>query len=117
MVDGLVYESLDNRFQASYILLAVDDIKASKTQRYDSGLMPKSFSIKPTSIDTVTVDGLTTLTAVGGYLGVEASLVWYKNKYGDHLMINNIAIKNEPKLMAEAIRTIMSQDEPETPKQ
>lgn len=38
-------------------------------------------------------------------------------KYGDHIMINNIAIKNEPKLMAEAIRTIMSQDDPETPKQ
>ena len=36
-------------------------------------------------------------------------------KYGDHIMISNIAIKNEPKLMAEAIRTIMSQDEPETP--
>lgn len=34
-------------------------------------------------------------------------------KFGDHIMISNIAIKNEPKLMAEAIRTIMSQDEPE----
>jgi hypothetical protein len=38
-------------------------------------------------------------------------------KFGDHIMISNIAIKNEPKLMAEAIRTIMSQDEPESPKQ
>ncbi len=38
-------------------------------------------------------------------------------KFGDHIVISNIAIKNEPKLMAEAIRTIMSQDEPETPKQ
>jgi hypothetical protein len=38
-------------------------------------------------------------------------------KFGDHIVINNIAIKNEPKIMAEAIRTIMSQDEPETPKQ
>lgn len=38
-------------------------------------------------------------------------------KFGDHIIINNIPIKNEPKLMAEAIRTIMSQDEHETPKQ
>jgi len=38
-------------------------------------------------------------------------------KFGDHIIINNIPIKNEPKLMAEAIRTIMSQDDGETPKQ
>ena len=32
-------------------------------------------------------------------------------KFGDHIMIDNIPIKNEPKLMAEAIRTIMAQDD------
>ena len=36
-------------------------------------------------------------------------------KYGDTIYINNIAFKNEPKLMAEAVRTILAQDEPETP--
>jgi hypothetical protein len=32
-------------------------------------------------------------------------------KFGDHIMIDNIPIKNEPKLMAEAIRTMMAQDD------
>jgi hypothetical protein len=32
-------------------------------------------------------------------------------KFGDHIMVDNIALKNEPKLMAEAIRTIMAQDD------
>lgn len=36
-------------------------------------------------------------------------------KYGDTIYVNNIAFKNEPKLMAEAVRTILAQDEPETP--
>ncbi|WCL48267.1 hypothetical protein [Leptospira sp. GIMC2001] len=32
-------------------------------------------------------------------------------KFGDHLVVENIALKNEPKLMAEAIRTMMARDE------
>lgn len=32
-------------------------------------------------------------------------------KYGDHIMRENIAIKNEPKLMAEAIRTMLAKDD------
>lgn len=32
-------------------------------------------------------------------------------KFGDHIMVDKIAIKNEPKLMAEAIRTMMSKDD------
>jgi hypothetical protein len=35
-------------------------------------------------------------------------------KYGDHIIINNITFKNEPKLMAEAVRTIMAQDDTTT---
>ncbi|XDD48987.1 hypothetical protein AB3N59_11135 [Leptospira sp. WS92.C1] len=31
--------------------------------------------------------------------------------FGDHIMVENIAIKNEPKLMAEAIRTMMARDD------
>lgn len=38
-------------------------------------------------------------------------------KFGDHIIIDNIPIKNEPKLMAEAIRTIMAQDDTATPAQ
>ena len=33
------------------------------------------------------------------------------DKFGDHLIIDNIEIKNEPKLMAEAIRTMLAKDE------
>ncbi|MCC5813798.1 MAG: hypothetical protein JJT78_03515 [Leptospira sp.] len=32
-------------------------------------------------------------------------------KFGDHIMVDKIPIKNEPKLMAEAIRTMMSKDD------
>jgi hypothetical protein len=31
--------------------------------------------------------------------------------FGDHLVVDNIPLKNEPKLMADAIRTIMAQDD------
>jgi len=33
-------------------------------------------------------------------------------KFGDHIMVDKIAIKNEPKLMAEAIRTMLAKDDP-----
>lgn len=32
-------------------------------------------------------------------------------KFGDHIMVDKIPIKNEPKLMAEAIRTILAKDD------
>ena len=32
-------------------------------------------------------------------------------KFGDHLVVENVPIKNEPKLMAEAIRTMMAKDD------
>ena len=31
--------------------------------------------------------------------------------FGDHVLVNKVKIKNEPKLMAEAIRTMLSRDE------
>lgn len=31
--------------------------------------------------------------------------------YGDHIVVDNIPIKNEPKLMAEAVRTMMANDD------
>lgn len=31
--------------------------------------------------------------------------------FGDHIIVNKIKIKNEPKLLAEAIRTMMARDE------
>ncbi|TGN13783.1 hypothetical protein EHS11_03405 [Leptospira ilyithenensis] len=34
-------------------------------------------------------------------------------KFGDHIIVDKIAIKNEPKLMAEAIRTMMAKDDPQ----
>jgi hypothetical protein len=33
-------------------------------------------------------------------------------KFGDHIMVDKIAVKNEPKLMAEAIRTMLAKDDP-----
>ncbi len=42
----------------------------------------------------------------------EARLAMAKSgKYGDHIIVDKIAIKNEPKLMAEAIRTMMAKDD------
>ncbi|NCN10833.1 MAG: hypothetical protein GW938_13415 [Leptospira sp.] len=32
-------------------------------------------------------------------------------KFGDHIVVDKIPIKNEPKLMAEAIRTMMARDD------
>lgn len=32
-------------------------------------------------------------------------------KFGDHIIVDKIAIKNEPKLMAQAIRTMLAKDE------
>ncbi|WP_411821898.1 hypothetical protein [Leptospira sp. 'Mane'] len=44
----------------------------------------------------------------------DAKLAMAKSgKFGDHIIVDKIAIKNEPKLMAEAIRTMMAKDDPQ----
>jgi hypothetical protein len=46
-------------------------------------------------------------------MGMEAASARPKSgKFGDHIMVDKIAIKNEPKLMAEAIRTMLAKDDP-----
>ncbi|MDF3819280.1 hypothetical protein P3G55_05185 [Leptospira sp. 96542] len=43
---------------------------------------------------------------------MDAKLAMAKSgKFGDHIIVDKIAIKNEPKLMAEAIRTMMAKDD------
>ena len=43
---------------------------------------------------------------------LDAKLAMAKSgKFGDHIIVDKIAIKNEPKLMAEAIRTMMAKDD------
>ncbi|MBE7412947.1 MAG: hypothetical protein L6Q54_04045 [Leptospiraceae bacterium] len=47
-------------------------------------------------------------------LGVEISRPQTKTKdgkYGDHIIVENITLKNEPKLMAEAVRTMLAKDD------
>ncbi|MCG6148171.1 hypothetical protein CH354_00620 [Leptospira levettii] len=45
---------------------------------------------------------------------MDAKLAMAKSgKFGDHIIVDKIAIKNEPKLMAEAIRTMMAKDDPQ----
>ncbi|MCB1176682.1 MAG: hypothetical protein KDK36_03790 [Leptospiraceae bacterium] len=59
-------------------------------------------------------EGRTTELSQEGMEGTEAPIpASHQNdaKFGDHIMIDNIAIKNEPKLMAEAIRTFMAMDD------
>ena len=31
--------------------------------------------------------------------------------FGDHIIVNNVTLKNEPKIMAAAIRTMLAKDE------
>lgn len=52
------------------------------------------------------VDGMN--EANQSFAGAEAKK---SGKFGDHIVVDNIPIKNEPKLMAEAIRTMMSKDD------
>ena len=50
----------------------------------------------------------------GAESAAEAKLAMAKSgKFGDHIIVDKIAIKNEPKLMAEAIRTMMAKDDPQ----
>ncbi|TGN19216.1 hypothetical protein [Leptospira idonii] len=45
---------------------------------------------------------------------MDAKLAMAKSgKFGDHIIVDKIAIKNEPKLMAEAIRTMLAKDDPQ----
>jgi len=45
---------------------------------------------------------------------MEASMARARSgKFGDHIIVDKIAIKNEPKLMAEAIRTMLAKDDPQ----
>ncbi|PKA10709.1 hypothetical protein CH372_17960 [Leptospira meyeri] len=47
-----------------------------------------------------------------GDTAMDAKLAMAKSgKFGDHIIVDKIAIKNEPKLMAEAIRTMMAKDD------
>ncbi len=49
-----------------------------------------------------------------GDQAMDAKLAMAKSgKFGDHIIVDKIAIKNEPKLMAEAIRTMMAKDDPQ----
>jgi hypothetical protein len=49
-----------------------------------------------------------------GDAAMDAKLAMAKSgKFGDHIIVDKIAIKNEPKLMAEAIRTMMAKDDPQ----
>lgn len=43
--------------------------------------------------------------------GEEAGGAGDSDAFGDHIIVNKIKIKNEPKLLAEAIRTMMARDE------
>ncbi len=96
MVDGLIFESLDNRFQASYLVQPFYNVLASKTKRFDSGLMPKSYSVKPLRIDTITFNSLTSLLATGGYLGAEAEWCWHENSCDGQLIGKGKIIKVRP---------------------
>ena len=74
----------------------------SSFEAADSGLAPGSSDIK------------STLSSTSNPAGSEKEVKNEKprnGKFGDHIMVDNIPIKNEPKLMAEAIRTIMAQDD------
>jgi hypothetical protein len=79
-VNGLIFESLDNRFTANSILQPFYDVNASRSRSTGSGYMPRTYSIKPDNIDNVYTGTATQLTVQGGYLGPEAEWCWYRDK-------------------------------------
>lgn len=78
-VDGLIFESLDNRFQAIMMVQPFYDVDASRFKHNESGMMPRAYSVKPDGIDSFTINGYTNLAISTGYLGVEAEWCWYDN--------------------------------------
>ncbi len=81
-----------------------------------------SFSREHSEYDESSADGMAT---EGGFSGDELGASAQpesahdimqaqikSGKFGDHIMVDKIAIKNEPKLMAEAIRTMLAKDDP-----
>ncbi len=79
-VNGLILESLDNRFTATGILQMFYDIGTSKSAKTNSGYLPKSYSVKPDKIEFSIKENYTELSVKGGYLGPEAEWHWYQNK-------------------------------------
>ena len=79
-VNGLIFESLDNRFTATGILQTFYDVNTSKSGKTSSGYLPKSYSIKADIIEYAIQENYAELTAKGGYLGPEAQWHWYQNK-------------------------------------
>lgn len=68
--------------------------------------------MEPSSVSGASSDDFG-VQAVGDQT-MDAKLAMAKSgKFGDHIIVDKIAIKNEPKLMAEAIRTMMAKDDPQ----
>ena len=84
-VNGIMDESLDNRFPAASIDLSYYDVQVTSAQMAGSG-----FKAFPTSKDPTSVQGRsaiyygeqTKLTVKGGQLGIGADWVWYKDSCG-----------------------------------
>lgn len=98
MVDGLIFESLDNCFQASTIIQPYYNVLTSRNKNSETGLMPLSYSVKPLRIDTITFKNLTTLLVTGVYLGKEAEWCWHENSCDGKLIGKGKRLRVKPKV-------------------
>jgi len=93
---GDIYESLDNRFTGMKILQPFYDPVLSKSRKYESGYLPKCYSIKAYGIDTLTMEDSVLLTIRGGYLGATASWCWHENDCKGRIVARGDSVKVKP---------------------
>ncbi len=87
-VEELIFESLDNRFTAAYLIQPYFDVYASASAR-PAGIveLPASYYIQPSGIyakDPVLYKEATTLYVIGGYLNKGMDWVWYTDTVLQH---------------------------------
>lgn len=81
---------------------------------YESGSEKETIESFSNTVSTGSKSGSSYSSSMGGSDGYDTPRTPPKNgKFGDHIIVDNIEIKNEPKLMAEAIRTMIARDEME----
>lgn len=81
---------------------------------YETGSEKETIDSFSNTVSTGSKSGSSYSSSSGGSDGYDMPRTPPKNgKFGDHIIVDNIEIKNEPKLMAEAIRTMIARDEME----
>ncbi|MFN3605430.1 MAG: hypothetical protein ACK4UJ_12045 [Leptonema sp. (in: bacteria)] len=107
----VVYEILSKRVPE---LLEIFNVNSSVSKRSFEVLEESEFDVNRESIEEETNEDIKEEVVEPEATSIPSSENDIKSEtkhFGDHIIVNKVSIKNEPKLMAQAIRTMLSKDD------